>query len=456
MKVVYNTIISSKWGIKMPTKHEQIIRYIDSLAPGEKVSVRSIAKNMKISEGTAYRAIKEAQNLGLVSTIDRVGTVRIEKKAKRHFESLTFEAVETIIDGKVLGGFQGLNRALKKFVIGAMQEDAMLRYITPNSLMIVGNRTSVQRLALESGAAVLITGGFETTPDIIELANEVGLPLLSTSYDTFTVATMINRAMSDQLIKKEIVLIDNIYTPLEKTSYLTLEDTVGTYRELSQATEHSRYPVINAQGRLVGIVTAKDVMKRGDDVSIEKVMTKQPVVAKVYMSVASVSHMMIWDGLDVLPVVEDNLQLIGIVSRRDVMKAIQVLQRQPQVGNTIKDQIISSLESIETVQDVDRTQYQIVVEPQMLNSVGSIAYGVLCEIVTEASQQMIYGCTQQGAILEQLHLNYFKVIQNESRLTLECMILDATRRAIKIDVNVLANQQLVAKATVSYQTILRG
>lgn len=440
----------------MPTKHEQIIRYIDSLAPGEKVSVRSIAKNMKISEGTAYRAIKEAQNLGLVSTIDRVGTVRIEKKAKRHFESLTFEAVETIIDGKVLGGFQGLNRALKKFVIGAMQEDAMLRYITPNSLMIVGNRTSVQRLALESGAAVLITGGFETTPDIIELANEVGLPLLSTSYDTFTVATMINRAMSDQLIKKEIVLIDNIYTPLEKTSYLTLEDTVGTYRELSQATEHSRYPVINAQGRLVGIVTAKDVMKRADDVSIEKVMTKQPVVAKVYMSVASVSHMMIWDGLDVLPVVEDNLQLIGIVSRRDVMKAIQVLQRQPQVGNTIKDQIISSLESIETVQDVDRTQYQIVVEPQMLNSVGSIAYGVLCEIVTEASQQMIYGCTQQGAILEQLHLNYFKVIQNESRLTLECMILDATRRAIKIDVNVLANQQLVAKATVSYQTILRG
>lgn len=440
----------------MPTKHEQIIRYIDSLAPGDKVSVRSIAKNMKISEGTAYRAIKEAQNLGLVSTIDRVGTVRIEKKTKRHFESLTFEAVETIIDGKVLGGFQGLNRALKKFVIGAMQEDAMLRYITPNSLMIVGNRTSVQRLALESGAAVLITGGFETTLDIIELANEVGLPLLSTSYDTFTVATMINRAMSDQLIKKEIVLIDNIYTPLEQTSYLTLDDTVGVYRELSQATEHSRYPVINAQGRLVGIVTAKDVMKRADDVSIEKVMTKQPVVAKVYMSVASVSHMMIWDGLDVLPVVEDNLQLIGIVSRRDVMKAIQVLQRQPQMGNTIKDQIISSLESIEMVKDVDRTQYQIVVEPQMLNSVGSIAYGVLCEIVTEASQQMIYGYTQQGAILEQLHLNYFKVIQNESRLTLECMILDATRRAIKIDVNVFANQQLVAKATVSYQTILRG
>lgn len=439
----------------MPTKHEKIIRYIDSLLPGEKVSVRSIAKNMKISEGTAYRAIKEAQNLGLVSTIERVGTVRIEKKAKRHFESLTFAAVETIIEGKVLGGSQGLGNPLKKFVIGAMQEDAMLRYITPHSLMIVGNRTSVQRLALESGAAVLITGGFETTPEIINLANEVGLPLLSTAYDTFTVATMINRAMSDQLIKKEIVLIDNIYTPIENTVYLTLDDTVGTYRELSQQTEHSRYPVVNAQGRLVGIVTAKDVIKRPDELSIEKVMTRQIVVAKGHMSVASVSHMMIWDGLDVLPVVQDNMQLIGIVSRRDVMKAIQVLQRQPQVGNTIKDQIVSSLENV-VDNGTQSTQYQIVVEPQMLNSVGTISYGVLCEIVTETSQQMIYRYTQQGAILEQLHLNYFKVIQNESLLTLTCDVLDATRRAIKVDVSVFVSQQLVAKATVSYQTILKG
>ncbi|MBS4761121.1 CBS domain-containing protein [Carnobacteriaceae bacterium zg-ZUI252] len=440
----------------MATKHETIIQYIDSLMPGEKVSVRSIAKNMKMSEGTAYRAIKEAQSLGLVSTIERVGTVRIEKKAKRHFESLTFQAVESIIDGKVLGGFQGLNGTLKKFVIGAMQEDAMLRYITPHSLMIVGNRTSVQRLALESGAAVLITGGFGTTNEIIDLANEVGLPLMSTSYDSFTVATMINRAMSDQLIKKEIVLIDNIYTPIEKTAYLKADDTVGTYRELSQNTEHSRFPVVNGQNRLIGIVTAKDVMKRNDDVVIEKVMTKNAVVAKLHMSVASVSHMMIWDGLDVLPVVEDNMQLVGIVSRRDVMKAIQVLQRQPQMGNTIKDQVISSLESVSVDDHNDTMQYQIVVEPQMLNSVGTISYGVLCELVTETAQQLIYHHVQQGAILEQLHLNYFKVIQNENHLTIDCSILDATRRSLKVEVCVSVAQRLVAKATLAYQTILKG
>ena len=71
----------------MTSKHQQIIRYIESLPVGEKISVRSIAKNMEMSEGTAYRAIKEAENIGIVSTIERVGTIRIERKTKDNLEN---------------------------------------------------------------------------------------------------------------------------------------------------------------------------------------------------------------------------------------------------------------------------------------------------------------------------------------------------------------------------------
>lgn len=435
----------------MPTKHEMIIQYIDSLSVGEKVSVRSIAKNMRMSEGTAYRAIKDAEKLGLVSTIERVGTIRIAKKITNNFESLTYEAVEKIVEGTVLGGHNGLKNHLNKFVIGAMQEDAMLRYITPHSLMIVGNRTSVQRLALESGAAVLITGGFETTPEMIALANEVGLPMITTSYDSFTVATLINRAMSDQLIKKEIVLVEHIFTPLDKTAYLTTDDTVAKYRELSQETDHARFPVVSATGRLVGIVTSKDIIRRTDDVAIEKVMTRTPVIAKVHMSIASVSHMMIWDGLDVLPVVEDNMQLIGIISRHDVMKAIQLSQRQPQVGNTIEDQIVSNIKDVPTGHNTNYKNYAFQVEPQMLNSVGSLSYGVLAELITETSQRMVYEVYQQGAIMEQLQLHYFKLIQNDNALNIICEDIDANRRSVKVDVSVYHENRLMAKAMVSYQ-----
>ncbi len=47
------------------TKHEQIIKYIESLKIGTKISVRKIAEQLDVSEGTAYRAIKEAIRSGL-------------------------------------------------------------------------------------------------------------------------------------------------------------------------------------------------------------------------------------------------------------------------------------------------------------------------------------------------------------------------------------------------------
>lgn len=61
------------------TKHEQILDYIESLSIGSKISVRKIAKFLNVSEGTAYRAIKDADKMGMVATIDRVGTVSNRK-----------------------------------------------------------------------------------------------------------------------------------------------------------------------------------------------------------------------------------------------------------------------------------------------------------------------------------------------------------------------------------------
>lgn len=203
----------------MATKHEQILQYIDRLPVGEKISVRQIAKAMSVSEGTAYRAIKEAENKGYVSTIERVGTIRIERKKKENIEKLTFAEVVNIVDGQVLGGKAGLHKTLNKFVIGAMKLEAMMRYTGPNNLLIVGNRDQAHELALKAGAAVLVTGGFDTEDTVKKLADKLEMPIISTSYDTFTVATMINRAIYDQLIKKEIILVEDILTTLEDTFF---------------------------------------------------------------------------------------------------------------------------------------------------------------------------------------------------------------------------------------------
>ena len=438
----------------MSTKHQRIIEYIESLPVGEKISVRTIAKNMQLSEGTAYRAIKAAENLGVVSTIERVGTIRIERKSKDNFEKLSFGEIVKIIEGEVYGGYAGLDKILNRFVIGAMTEDAMSRYIHPESLVIIGNRKEAQLLALEQGAAVLITGGFTASEELIHRADELSIPLIGTTYDTFTVASLINRAMTDQLIKKKIMIVSDIYTDFSHTHYLMIDDTVEDYRKMNQQTGNSRFPVINHSNRLVGVVTAKDVIGKSDHLVVERVMTKNPSVTKLHASVASVAHSMIWNGLEMLPVVQDNMELIGIISRQDVMKAMQLAQRQPQVGNTFEDDVAESLNVLDM--DTQQSKFQFTVTPQMTNNLGMLSFGVLCEVVSVASKEFISRSQRRNAVIEQLDLHYLKMIPIDSEIILQIQSLDNGRKITKLDISVYLENTIVAKAVMSSQLMERN
>lgn len=438
----------------MTSKHQQIIRYIESLPVGEKISVRSIAKNMEMSEGTAYRAIKEAENIGIVSTIERVGTIRIERKTKDNLEKLSFGEIIKIIEGEVFGGHEGLDKILNRFVIGAMTLDAMTRYIQPESLVIIGNREDAQLLALNQGAAVLITGGFQATPQLIQKADELKIPLMGTTYDTFTVASLINRAMTDQLIKKKIMIVADIYNDIDNTHYLKMDQTVREYRELSEKTGNSRFPVVNHSNRLVGVVSAKDILGKADTLTMERVMTKNPSVSKLHASVASVAHSMIWNGLEMLPVVQDNMELIGIISRRDVMKAMQLTQRQPQVGNTFEDDVSENLEIVEV--NPTGANFSFTVTPQTTNNLGMLSFGVLCEVVSVASKEFIHRSQRRNTVIEQLEMHYLKMIPIESHIVIQIQTLDNGRKVSKLDISVLLENSIVAKAIMSNQLMERN
>ncbi len=435
------------------TKHEQILQYIEGLPIGEKISVRQIAKALSVSEGTAYRAIKEAEARGFVSAIERVGTIRIEQKKKENIEKLTFAEVVNIIDGQVLGGRAGLYKTLTKFVIGAMKLEAMMRYTGPGNLLIVGNRTQAHEHALKAGAAVLITGGFDTEEKVKKLADELELPVISTSYDTFTVATMINRAIYDQLIKKEIVLVGDILTPVDQTVSLFVKDTVNDWLEKNRQTLHSRFPVLDHQQKVQGMVTAKDIMGQEKNTAIEKVMTKNPLTVNEKTSVASAAHMMIWEGIELLPVVDEQNRIQGIISRQDVLKALQMTQRQPQVGETINDTIANQLDlSGSKGEEV----YKFEVTPQMTNQLGTISYGVFTALVTEAANQAMRSQKKGDIVIENITIYFIKPVQMESLLEIHPKVLEVGRKFGKVDVEVFNNGMLVGKALMMCQVLERN
>lgn len=434
------------------TKHEQILQHIESLEVGNKISVRRIAKVLSVSEGTAYRAIKDAENQGLVSTIERVGTIRIEKKKKENFEKLTFAEVVNIVEGQVLGGRDGLYKTLNKFVIGAMKAEAMMRYVEAGNLLIVGNRNQVHKLALQTGAAVLLTGGFDTSDEVKGLADELNLPIISTTYDTFTVATMINRAIYDQLIKKEIILVDDIFIKLEKTLYLKTTDKIEKWFGLNDETGHSRYPIVDENMKIQGMVTSKDIMGQDKELELEKVMTKSPLSVSVKTSVASAAHIMVWEGIEQLPVVDNYKKLVGVISRQDVLKALQMNQRQPHVGETIEDLVTSRFQESYLNNEIF---YRCEVTPQMANHLGTISYGVFTTIVTEAGSRALRVHKKGDLVVENITLYFIKPVQIESMIEIFPRVLEIGRKFGKVDIEVFHEGKIVGKALLMAQIIDR-
>ncbi len=434
----------------MQTKHDQILKHIEDLPIGERISVRQIAKQLVVSEGTAYRAIKEAEGQGLVSTIERIGTVRIEKKQRRDIDRLTFAEVVNIVDGTLLGGRSGLYKTLSKFVIGAMEIDGMLKYIDPGSLVIVGNRDAVQMAALQEGAAVLITGGFGARADVVEFADTMNLPLISSAYDTFTVASLINRAIYDRLIKKDILLVEDIVgknPPIVMTENQTIHD----YLQLVETTGYSRFPVLQDQGRLIGVVTPKDVSRQTQDTVIGRIMSKKPLSVTPKTSVAAAAHMMVWEGIDLLPVIEFK-RLVGLISRQDVIKALQYNQKQPQLGDTMEDIVLHRFaESTEADQLVLRGE----LTPQMSTQHGGLSPGVFLTIMTEAALQALRKVRDANMMLDNATLYFLKPIQIEQHVEAKARIIDSSRKVGKVDVELYRTGELVGKALITVQLLER-
>ncbi|MGG1519639.1 DRTGG domain-containing protein [Paenibacillus oryzisoli] len=433
------------------TKHEQILRHIEELPLGTRISVRKIAKGMDVSEGTAYRAIKEAENQGLVSTKERIGTVRVEKKLRQNIDKLTFAEVVNMVDGQVLGGARGLHKTLNKFVIGAMEQDAMMRYIEAGSLLIVGNRNRAHLGALEQGAGVLITGGFNTSTEVKVLADELELPIISSSYDTFTVASMINRAIYDRLIKKKIMLVEDILASGVTISALKANSTLKDWQRLSEDTGYSRFPVVDEWNRIIGVVTSKDMVGAHTLQTVDKLMTRNPLTVTPQTSVASAAHMMVWEGIELLPVVDGNRKILGVLNRSDVLKAMQYIQKQPQNGETFEDLIWSGLEEVRD--EKGTLQFHGVITPQMTNHLGTVSEGVLTTLMTQAAYRIVQEFKKGDLVMDNMSTYFLKPLQIDAKIEIKPTIIEVSRKFGKIDVEIYHAGSLVSKAMLTAQVI---
>lgn len=138
-------------------------------------------------------------------------------------------------------------------MVGAMSAggftERMQRFPAERLIVVCGDRPTIQLPAIEHGVrALVVTGGYDLSDGLVELAKSRGVAVIQSPYDT---ATTTMRIKSSQFIDSAIDT-DFVVLPAK----LTIEEA----RLKTERVNEPIFPVVNDAGLLVGVVTKSDLV----------------------------------------------------------------------------------------------------------------------------------------------------------------------------------------------------
>lgn len=414
------------------SKHERIMKYLYSLEEGAKISVRQISSHLDVSEGTSYRAIKQAEKEGIVKTIPRVGSIRITKREVENIEELTFEQIQHIINGQVISGGEQLDKTVGRIIIGAMEIDALTEYLEAGALLIIGNREDAQKAALEFNTGLLITGGFGMSPEILERARELNLPVISTPFDTFTVATTIHREIYSLSLSNEMIRAAD-FVIKEHAYVLDLSKNRVGYLPSDKIT------ILVDKNRYLGTVKSSEL--HIVDESNFKNFIIDDIELAPNTTLQRMRQLMTWEQLNILPVVEDGY-FVGVVHRRDVFKEMVPKKL---FGEDLSENII------ERRIDLSENQLTVEVMPLMTDEFGSLKESSFMSLVEKLVRTVLQSYNIYSYHIDSYHVTQMKIVQLHQQITLIGEIMDMGHQFLRLEVATVSDGVVYSKALLQVQ-----
>ena len=137
-----------------------------------------------------------------------------------------------------------------KVLIAAANPDMMEYYISKNDLVILGNRYESQLCAIEMEAAcIIVCEGAAVSMTIKKLAQEQGCTVITTPYDTYTAARLINQSMPISYFMKT----ENLIT-FEET------DVIDEIKEVMASKRHRDFPILDKNGKYMGMISRRNLL----------------------------------------------------------------------------------------------------------------------------------------------------------------------------------------------------
>ncbi len=217
----------------------------------ESISLKKAWELMKETGVVTLPILKKKRLVGVITIADiansymNVYDSTVVTRANTPIKNL----VETL-DGKLTVGDSKAVLSSGKVLIAAANPDMMENYIEQGDIVILGNRYESQLCAIEMSASVIVVcEGAPVSLTIKKLAEEKGCSIITTKYDTFTVARLINQSMPvGYFMTKENIVCFHLEDPVEEIS-----ETMARLR-------HRDFPVLDAQGFYQGMISRRNLL----------------------------------------------------------------------------------------------------------------------------------------------------------------------------------------------------
>ncbi len=144
-----------------------------------------------------------------------------------------------------------------RVLVAALETDSFKRHLDAEAkdsvIIIVGDRVDVQRYAIESKVrAVIITNGALLDRGLKELAEANGVTVLASPYDTSSTSLLVIYSTPVETMGDESI------TPVRK------DETLRRAREAISASPSRSVPVLDAEGRVIGLFDEGDLIREAN------------------------------------------------------------------------------------------------------------------------------------------------------------------------------------------------
>lgn len=132
-----------------------------------------------------------------------------------------------------------------KLTVGAMHPESMKGIVEAGDIAIVGDRVEAQEELINLGVSLMIITGSHSLPaNLVKLAEQKGVNVISTAHDSFTASRLIIQSIPVSYV----MVKDNLVS-------FSTDDLVEDIKDIMVETRFRSYPVIDSDGKVIGTIS---------------------------------------------------------------------------------------------------------------------------------------------------------------------------------------------------------